>query len=292
MCALKINTAQVSERPLTLINGAQTNTISVFDRSVQFGDALFDTSRIEAGVLLNWQGHWQRLADGLVALDFPHVNKADLMANIKKAYALFGKQNAVCKIIISRGQSVRGYATVNETIDDDEQVTQIVQMHPTDVIKSQLRVCVSPIKLPIDPTLAELKHANRLHQVLARRQLLQGFDEAIVCDSKVQVRCAISANIFALFDGMLITPPVDNSGVAGVARAALLPHATQAPLTSEELLTADAIYLTNSVQGVRWVEEYHTGEATHTYKQQETDYERLCVILKEHEYATGLVMRR
>jgi para-aminobenzoate synthetase/4-amino-4-deoxychorismate lyase len=65
------------------------------------------------------------------------------------------------------------------------------------------------------------------------------------------------ANLFAVREETLWTPPADGRILPGTARAALLEIATkealeirEEPLTHEDLLAADEVFLTNSVRGI------------------------------------------
>ena len=69
---------------------------------------------------------------------------------------------------------------------------------------------------------------------------------------------AARANVFAVFDGGLATPPVDGRILPGTARAATLElaaelgiEAAERPLTLDELHAAGEVFLTSSVRGVR-----------------------------------------
>lgn len=65
------------------------------------------------------------------------------------------------------------------------------------------------------------------------------------------------ANLFAVREETLWTPPTDGRILAGTARAALLEiaaeegiEAQERPITAAELLDADEVFLTNSVRGI------------------------------------------
>jgi para-aminobenzoate synthetase / 4-amino-4-deoxychorismate lyase len=65
------------------------------------------------------------------------------------------------------------------------------------------------------------------------------------------------ANLFAVSDGVLRTPPVDGRILPGVARAAVLEIAAdegletrEQPLCREDLLGAEEVFLTNSIRGI------------------------------------------
>jgi 4-amino-4-deoxychorismate lyase len=64
---------------------------------------------------------------------------------------------------------------------------------------------------------------------------------------------ATAANVFVGIDGGLLTPPIDQCGVAGVLRGALLDALSDVQvrtITKEDLMRADEMFLTSSVRGV------------------------------------------
>jgi len=69
---------------------------------------------------------------------------------------------------------------------------------------------------------------------------------------------AACANVFALRDGALVTPPADGRILPGVTRAAVIAEARAAgvpvregPLSLPELRAAEAVFITNSLRGVQ-----------------------------------------
>jgi para-aminobenzoate synthetase / 4-amino-4-deoxychorismate lyase len=65
------------------------------------------------------------------------------------------------------------------------------------------------------------------------------------------------ANVFAVYDGALVTPKADGRILAGITRAAVLRIARQEgleveerPIRRDELLDADELFLTGSVRGI------------------------------------------
>ncbi|HWT94468.1 MAG TPA: aminotransferase class IV, partial [Solirubrobacteraceae bacterium] len=77
----------------------------------------------------------------------------------------------------------------------------------------------------------------------------------LVCDADGTVLEATSANVWALLDGRLVTPPADGRLLAGVTRARVLALGslqglplTEAPLTLEQAHAADALLVTSAIR--------------------------------------------
>jgi 4-amino-4-deoxychorismate lyase len=102
--------------------------------------------------------------------------------------------------------------------------------------------------------LAGLKHLNRLEQVMARAEWSDtAIGEGLVCDSDGRVVSGTMTNLFAVIDGVLVTPSLDRCGVAGVARAEILaahPDVRQATLRPDDVGRASEVFLSSSVRGI------------------------------------------
>jgi para-aminobenzoate synthetase/4-amino-4-deoxychorismate lyase len=82
----------------------------------------------------------------------------------------------------------------------------------------------------------------------------------VLCDVDGSVLEATWANVLALVDGCLCTPPLDGRILDGVTRRALLDEAVDrgmpvriGRLTAEQLIDSDGVLLTSAVKGLTWV---------------------------------------
>ncbi|GAB2968924.1 hypothetical protein GCM10027184_17420 [Saccharothrix stipae] len=97
-----------------------------------------------------------------------------------------------------------------------------------------------------------------LNPSLARLEAVRGGDhEAILLNLAGRVAEASAANVFALVDGVLVTPPVEEGILPGITRDALLHLAAdlgigtaQRPLAPAELRTADEVLLAGTAMEV------------------------------------------
>jgi 4-amino-4-deoxychorismate lyase len=233
------------------INGEPVSTVSALDRGFLYGDGLFETIRWVDGDVPLWARHRARLAEGCARLGLP-VPDGALEADIAEVGA--GLSDAVIRLTLTRGVGQRGYA-----LPAAVRGTRVVAATPSPAMRAgayteglHLRLCQT--RLALQPALAGLKHLNRLEQVLARAEWNDAsIDEGLMFDMEGRVVCATAANIFAVFDGELLTPAVDRCGVAGVARAEVLALQTDVhvvALTLDTLLQADELFLSSSVRGI------------------------------------------
>jgi 4-amino-4-deoxychorismate lyase len=258
----------------TLINSAPIEVVPALDRGLAYGDGLFESIRFVGAVAPLWSRHMQRLALSCERLRLPVPDPAQLWREALDVSR--GMTQSVVRITLTRGIGERGYA-----LPLLPQPTRIVAAFAPpqlseEVYSNGVRVRLCDIRLAEQPLLAGMKHLNRLEQVLARAEWNDpAIAEGLLCDSHDRVISATMANLFALVDGVLLTPAVDRCGVAGVARAEVLatcPLAQVDTLTLDAVLEASEVFLSSSVRGILPVHSlgervYATGAVTRQLQQ-------------------------
>lgn len=167
-----------------------------------------------------------------------------------------GQERAVLKIIVTRGPGGRGYAPAGA---DGTRLLALwpwpAHAHGAAREGADLRWC--RLRLACQPALAGMKHLNRLEQVLARAEWDHDPHEGLLCDMGGAVISGTMSNLFALVRGVLWTPDLSQSGVAGVLRARVLEVAARcglicrvATLPPDFVAGADEMFVTNSVIGL------------------------------------------
>lgn len=253
-----------------LINGHRRTKLDVSDRLVQFGDGLFETCIVNKGQLLFWQAHFARLTKGAKALQIKPIDEQLWIRDIAKALRISKLEHAVVKIILSRGQSQRGYG-----FDSNIQPTQVVIVSPMPKNLPnayQLSTCQSGYA--VNQNLANIKHCNRLEQILARMNM--NTNECLMLDDSGAVISVTQGNIYAIKDGVLLTPSLEECGILGTRRLVVLSLAKDLGLVSnvgrltlQDLYEADEVFITNSVIGIKPVDKIHEKSLTkHTHTQQ------------------------
>ncbi len=119
------------------------------------------------------------------------------------------------------------------------------------------RVCISSQRT--DPSDRFLLHKTTNRGVYAdalKAASKSGFDDVLFLNSRDEVTEGAISNVFIAKDGRWFTPPIECGLLPGVYRRHLLemrPEIEERVLTLSDLETADAIYLTNAVRGLRQV---------------------------------------
>ena len=241
-----------------LINGEAKESISAFDRGLQYGDGLFETMAVYNKNVYLWDMHWERLAKGCEQLSIQLPDKETIENEITSICDLENTSKFVIKLVITRGEGQRGYR-----FSDKQNTTRIItsnswpnypEKNLTDGVS--VRYCETP--LSENSMLAGIKHLNRLEQVLARNEWhTDEFQEGLMSTNQGDVVDGTMSNIFAVKDNMLFTPDLSLSGVAGVMRRLVIKIAKdlgfsvyEKKFTKVELELADELFLTNSLFGI------------------------------------------
>lgn len=240
---------------LIWVNGQPCDQISATDRGVAYGDGLFETIKVIDAKPLRLERHLQRLARGCKQLALP-ADITLIEGELKRFAGVLGQ--GVMKLTLTRGVGMRGYGLPAPTI-----LTRIVQggvlpAYPQPHAQEGISLFPCQTRLSQQPRLAGLKHLNRLEQVLARNEWSDpAYAEGLMCDSQNQVIEGVFSNLFIVKDGGLITPRLDQCGVAGVMRAEVLAKAQAAGIKAVEqvvalavFLTADEVFFCNSLYGI------------------------------------------
>jgi branched-chain amino acid aminotransferase len=232
---------------LLAIEGAR---VDPRDRGFTLGDGLYETIRVRGGRLLRVDRHFARLGEGLKLLDIRlKVDENALtgaMLSVLKANGLTG--DAVLRLTVSRGVAARGLAA-----DPTARPTVVISAAPYSA-PGPARVMAATVtrRNALSPT-ARVKTTSCLDSILARQEATRSnVDDAILLNGEGWVAEATAANVFAVIDGVLVTPPIRDGALPGVMRAAVMSHLPlgECSLSVDDLARAGEIFLTSSL-GIR-----------------------------------------
>ncbi len=238
------------------VDGIPSNTVPVDDRGLQYGDGVFETILVRAGIARFLDAHVARLTHGLAALGIPFVEEAALRADVAEA-ARIAPPLAILKIVVTRGsRAARGYAP--RGAGAARRIVTLWATEPLERAEAGVTVYLPTLRLSDTPRLAGLKHLNRLENVMAAAESLDSSAfETLLLDARDEVVSAASSNLFVLRAMNLVTPRLDRAGVRGILRGVVLREAprlgfavVEQTLTLGDVIRADAVFLTNARIGV------------------------------------------
>jgi len=239
-----------------LVNGQALDAVATTDRGLLYGDGVFETLAVDAGRPCYWSAHMQRLQSACQLLGLGAPDAAQLW---REGLSLIGdRQRAVLKIVITRGPGGRGYRAPESPLP-----TRILQIHEwpdySDTCQHDgIRTTLCATRLGRNPSLAGIKHLNRLEQVMARREWDdRTISEGLMLDTGGQLVEGTMSNIFLVTAGTLCTPDLTQCGVAGIMRARVLAIAGQERMeyqvqgiSVDDLRQADEVFVCNSLIGI------------------------------------------
>lgn len=238
-----------------LVNGIRTHHVAVGERALQYGDGLFETIPVRQGRAEFVDRHLQRLQAGCERLALDFGDWGYLQSEVETLSVQH--PDAIIKIILGRASGGRGYRFMSR-----QSVTRIISAYawpdwPKDYADTGVRVRVCDIRMSIQPRLAGIKHLNRLEQVLARSEWQDEFQEGLLLDYNDRLVEATMSNVFLVRDGCVVTPGLQDCGVAGVMRSVIIDLAKQSGIQcridtiGEDALDEETeLFVCNSLIGI------------------------------------------
>ncbi|EWY42682.1 2-keto-4-methylthiobutyrate aminotransferase [Skermanella stibiiresistens SB22] len=226
------------------------------DRGFTLGDGLFETIRVAGGRPCHLERHLARLAEGAATLGIPLPHStAEIAAGLGRLLEGNGLAEGSIRLTLTRGAGPRGLlppAAPSPTL--------LATAAPAAPSPPPARAVIASVTRRNEHSpLSRLKSLNYLDNILARREAAdRGADEALMLNTQGRLAEATVGNVFVMLDGALITPPVSEGALPGIARGLVIERlqVLERPVTVEELHRTAEIVITNSlaVRGVASLE--------------------------------------
>lgn len=240
--------------------------VGVTNRGFRFGDLAFESVRMANGAICFIDDHVDRFSKAMKALKMD-IPKWFTVAETEKA---FDKLKELNKLGLGGRARMTAYRNSGLTYKPEgNEVSILLEIRPyTDVTyvlnDKGLTIGVYNENVKHHTTFSQFKTGNSLLYTMAALYSTQHkFDEAIILNEDGRVVETTSSNIFMVKNGVLFTPPLSDGCIAGVMRRNLIEIAEEGGLKVKEqsmapaaFETADEIFLTNTITGVRWVLSY------------------------------------
>ena len=235
--------------------------ISVFDRGFLFGDSVYEVAKTYQGIPFLLQEHLDRLWKSASRLEMHlTVSQNDVSAEVNKALAELGVEEAYFRIILTRGQ---GPISLDPGEGVKNNLIIIAQEHlpfPSSWYENGVNVVITNVvrvsKESVDPN---VKSGNYLNNVMAFMQAKRekAFD-SIMLNHKGYVTQGTTSNVWIVKDNTIKTPPLQAGILEGITRKTLLQLAKsddllkieQVNFTAEELINADECFLTSTMKEI------------------------------------------
>ena len=229
------------------------------DRGLLLGDGLFETMLAVDGAIGDFDAHLARMTRGaaVLGLPAPGADEALTAAEAALAEARLTEGTAAVRLTLTAG-SGRGLERPEPL---RTRLFATASAAPRAAGPARLRMVT--IRRNDTSPAARVKTLAYLDNILARRQARDlGGDEALLLNTRGELACAAAANLFWIEGGRLFTPALGCGVLDGVMRGRVLAaardmaiEAVEARAEPADLLGAEALFLTNSLMGVRPVGE-------------------------------------
>lgn len=217
--------------------------VSATDRGLLYGDGASERLRAVDGEPFLWEPHRERLGNSCDALGVEPP--ADLRERVVATLTANGLSEALVRISITRGNA-SGDGNGGVTPPSDAGSTVLVTAEPVAPLaeagtEPATLQTVTTKPIPDDSIPSRATTLCQLDRVLARRELVEGADEAVVLSREGTIAgCAGSALVTVVDDAIRVTPTPDGAHSRPMRTLALdLAREEGIPVATGELAVDD-----------------------------------------------------
>lgn len=234
------------------------------NRAFRYGDGIFETFLCSGTEPLMFDGHYQRLLSAAVLLRFNIIGFPSL-ESLKKQIANLVAKNRYApysRVRLTMFRSPGGLYT-----PEDNKPQWIIEQEPlaSEPFELNSRGLLTGIyhDMPKQPSpLSQFKTCSSLFFVLAGLAKKEnGWGDILITNPDGRIIEGLSSNLFWIKGNNVFTPMVSSGCVDGIMRREVIalsrnlgyPVVETSGATLGELMAADELFLTNAIQGIRWI---------------------------------------
>jgi D-alanine transaminase len=195
--------------------------ISIFDRAVNFGDAIYEVAGVLDGKLIDFEHHMQRYFNSLEKLSIESpLEQTQILEAFRRLVELNQIDEGLVYMQVTRGVAERDFVW-------PEDITPNVFMFTQPKASIENSAAETGITLASTPDIRwarrDIKSVNLLAQVLAKQAAHDaGAYEALMVDAEGYVTECGSTSFFIVKDDLVLTRPLSNDILPGVTRRAVV----------------------------------------------------------------------
>ena len=226
--------------------------ISIFDRAVLFGDAIYEVAGVIDGKLIDFDSHMQRYYRSLGELDIPvPLDRDQVLSAFRKLVELNQVSEGMVYMQVTRGEADRDFVWQGELIPTVFMFTQ--QKLSIDIDAADTGVHLKSVD-DIRWARRDIKSVNLLGQVLAKKAASDaGAYEALMVDTDGYITECGATSFFIVTGDLLLTRPVNNNILSGITRKAIVAlcnkhgiRLVETRFRLEEALQADEAFISGA----------------------------------------------
>jgi branched-chain amino acid aminotransferase len=214
------------------------------------GWGLFTTLRIFRGEAFAYERHWRRLEKdaAIIHLPMPYTS-AKVRLNLHEVIRANQVTEGCARIYLIYNQV--GFWQSDEK---NPEVDLIIYTAPLPQYREPVRLALREQGRHAASPLASVKTTSWLQNVWAVAEAQkEEFDEVVLLNERGEIAECTAANIFAVKNGKVLTPPLNSGCLEGVTRGILFEIAPEAgvavieqSLRPEDLYSADEVFITST----------------------------------------------
>jgi branched-chain amino acid aminotransferase len=214
------------------------------------GWGIFTTIRIAHGEAFAYERHWRRLEKdaGIVRLPMPYTS-AKVRLHLQEVIRANEVMEGCARIYLVYNNV--GFWRSDEKLAD---VDLIIYTSPLPQYREPVRLALREHGRHAASPLAGVKSISWLQNVWAVAEAQkEGFDEVVLLNERGEVAECTAANVFAVKNGKVYTPPLNSGCLEGVTRGILFEIAPEAgvpvveqALHAEDLYSADEVFISST----------------------------------------------
>ncbi|HEV8079063.1 MAG TPA: aminotransferase class IV [Chitinophagaceae bacterium] len=243
-----------------------TAVITPDNRSLRYGDGIFETLKVHKGIIQLRDYHFERLFSGMETLQFEKP-KNFTAAYLEHKILELCKKNLYNSFARVRLMIFRGNGGLYEAENHlPNYIIQTWSIENNDELNSNgLTIDVYPDAKKSCDSLANLKSNNHLPYIMAALHAKKlKVNDCILLNNHDRVCDTTIANIFIIKDEAIYTPSLSEGCIAGVMRRFVIEKlklssgfkVIEKPISLEDMQNADEVFLTNAIKGIRWVKQF------------------------------------
>ena len=250
--------------------------ISISNRGLNYGDALFETLRVSGGKIYFWEDHYFRLMASMriLRMEIPmnftqEYLEKQILATIEANGAITGAYRV--KILVWRQEGGFYSPTINEiqfsvACSDLQNPFYLLRQNQYEVELFKDHYITSGL-------LSTLKTNNKVINVLGSIYAKENkYDNCLLLNEKKQIVEALNGNIFLVKGDTIKTPPLKDGCLKGIMRKQILDiladlydyDVQEVSISPFELQKADEMFVTNVITGIQSITKYRKKQYTNT----------------------------
>jgi branched-chain amino acid aminotransferase len=250
--------------------------VSISNRGLNYGDAIFETLRVSGGKIYFWEDHYFRLMASMriLRMEIPmNFTQEYLEEQISATIEANGSiTNAYrVKILVWRQQGGLYSPTTNEI---EFSIACSDLQNPFYLLgQDQYEVELFKDHYITSGLLSTLKTNNKIINVLGSIYAKENkYNNCLLLNEKKQIVEALNGNLFLVKGDVIKTPPLEDGCLKGMMRKQLLTiladmhdyDVQEVSISPFELQKADEMFITNVITGIQSITKYRKKQYTNT----------------------------